>query len=169
MVAVPKSKVDRADDARAKRIRSLTGPLMERLGIAQQYVLSVGFVDKLGAAKEYTPGGSDREVAGVCDDNYPYRKIDITLLRWCVDSYEDGELVNLVLHEVFHPIIFGDMRRVASDQGLLRTKRGKQVWANMEENAVDLLALWVGRFWNEIREKEAKKRKRTAHPAGASG
>lgn len=159
MVAIPKSKTDREDEGRTKRINDLAGPLLRRLGILQMYSLTTIYEDKVQPNLEELVGG--RGVAATCTDCYPYREITLHIDRAHFDHMVDDEVVGLITHEVLHPIIFGDMGRVVADQGLLRTKRNKLVWASMEENAVDLLALWIAGFWNEIRAAEEKKRKRT--------
>lgn len=161
MVAIPKSKTDREDEARVERINHLVSPLLTRLGILQQYNLVTTFADKLEPMGKFIPGTGDRACSAICMDGYPYREITIQIERSHFDHMTDNAVVDLMTHEVLHPIIFGDIGRVAADQGMTTGKRNKQVWCSLEENAVDLLALWIAGFWNEIRAAEEKKRKRT--------
>lgn len=145
---------DKKDAERSAKINRLTAHLLLHLGVAAQYNIRVSFHDRV-QPNSALPDVGDRFVTARCAEEYPYRVIDIELNRGYVDSGSPFDLTKTIVHEILHVVPFADLSRYGS-QLLGKDTSADTWWMCLEERAVDLLALWITRFWIDLEECEEK-------------
>lgn len=112
------------------------------LGFLQRYRLIASFVEDLGVSHR------SGAVATVKED-YPYRIVEIMYKRSWVDEADLESLEEVTLHEVLHVELFGPVERYAKGRGLVLDTE----FANLQESAVDLMALWMTRMRADLGDK----------------
>ncbi|GAF69203.1 unnamed protein product [marine sediment metagenome] len=145
---------EKKDPERSEKIHRLTAHLLLHMGVAAQYSIRVSFHDKV-APNNALPDGGDRFVTARCTDEYPYRVVSIEMNRGYVDSGSPFDLTKTIVHEILHVVPFADLSRYGS-QLLGKDTSVDTWWMCLEEQAVDLLALWITRFWIDLEECEEK-------------
>ena len=145
----------RGDKRRAERVSAVLGPVLDFLGIGQMYGVSTSFADSLSVPRSSgLPKPRERHVSAITGDGYPFHYISMVLSRPHVDNATDLELVKTVLHEILHSIPLGALSRwVCSTLG--KDSSTDAAWICAEEEAVDLLAIWLARLWFRAEDKEA--------------
>jgi len=145
---------EKGDDARSEKINSLVSDLFIRLGVAQQWAIRLSFHDKLRPHNVAIQDMGSRIVSARCSSEYPYRVITIEMTREYVDYATDYDLVKTLVHEVLHVVPMAPLSRYG--ETLLGKETAKDAWwLCLEEEAVEILSLWISRLWLDLQEATA--------------
>jgi hypothetical protein len=155
----------KGDERRSARIHSLLHPLLEELGIAQQYQIFVGFADEVDSPhKQKFPDPEDKHCIAVTSDAYPGHEIRFHMERTFVDDAGDERLLEACLHEALHTVPFGGVDRLVTS--ILKNSPLKDdEWACLSEEMVDLVALWLTRLWLRKEKLPSRSTRTTAKTA----